>query len=478
MRIVWTIVLFLPLLAALGLLGYFFAKKGYRKGPWNALICLGVTLVAGVVSWLLALLLSNLLAEPVTDLISDMVPANGLMLVGFVRVVAGTLAKVLVAIVSFAILFYIQLPVLGVLAKKIPVPQWDKKQATGKTGRYVGMGIRIVDAILVALLVLLPFYGLLMVGAGPAAVAAGGDKPLLESAAAHPIKYVYRYGPVAPVINTMTKVTVDSAEVNFVDVASAFGKVSEPYARATNTVAGTNVEAGNELINTLNSEVLRTSWCYHYVMQALNEMELLLNRPEFADKAEMKRDYISSFRMTEGEFYECCEPMVQTLASALQYKLQNTLLDPTQPMPELPANFLNRFGTLMNTTSPMLNVKKNILRNGLVFILENYGVDQPRARANTVLENYFGNGVMPEEYRQQEAEAIILILRARTLEEMLDAFSYNPMFADVQVCETCAGWGELLTDSGESVPCLDCWGTGIYAEIPDENGLNIQTYQP
>ncbi len=428
MDFLWTVIIFLPLLAALGLFGFFYAKKGYKKGPWRALICLGVTLVAAIVSWLVALVLAKLLAEPVADMIGNMVPAQGVMIAGFVQVLASRLAHVLVAILSFAVLFYILLPVLGAVSKAIKVPQWDEQQPRSKAGRYVGMGIRILDAVMASLLVLLPLYGVMMVGAGPAAIVAGGDVTVLEQAAEHPVKYVYQYGPVAPVINSMTRVTVNGADVNFVDVSTACGRVSQPYAQVMQLRGTDNTTQGEVLITVLKNEVLDTSWCYHFTMEALNEMEQLLILPQYAEQVDMKRQYINAFRMTEMEFRGCSEPMVKTLASALKFNLQNDLLNADQEMPEVPVEFLKHFGNLMNSNNAMMRVKKTILRNGMVFLLEGEGVENASETVDVLLEEYYGDGRMPEEYRQDEAMCLILILRARNTEEMAEALSWNPLF--------------------------------------------------
>ena len=421
---IWSVILFLPLVLALVLFGVSFAKKGYKKGPWRALICLAVTVITAILSCLVAVKAAQALTALITGSLTATIPPSGVMAAILVKVVAARVIQVLVALLVFGLAFCVLRPILAGLSKLIKVPQWDEKEDEDSKPRLAGMGIRIVDGVLVALLVLLPLYGIIMVGAGPAALVLNGEVPVVDQAAEHPVRYVYQYGPVAPVLNTLTRVTVNDTKVNLMEVSTSVGNMKEPVTQLLDA-------GGNPLVlfQALNNEVFHSGWCYHFTMELMSELEMALTDEAVAQQLGIKPEYIQFLRLNEEDFRKGIQAIAEVADVIMKYNLQDSLLNPDMAM-ELPEGFLEELGTLMNSNETVLELKETVIRNGLQTFMEMEGRENPAQEAEKIIKEHFGDGKVPEELRQAEAESLLLILRAKDLDAMKEAIRTNPLFAD------------------------------------------------
>ena len=156
-----TLISWAPFLLLALIFGIVFTLVGYKRGSARAGISIGVTALSCFLSVVLAKVLSGAVAGAITPVFEDMLGGSGIdQLAPLALALAGAVSALVLYIPIFILLTSVLKPVASVIFKRIiPKP----KHVANRLG---GLAISLVDALLVAFLVLLPIYGTLSLAGG------------------------------------------------------------------------------------------------------------------------------------------------------------------------------------------------------------------------------------------------------------------------------------------------------------------------
>jgi len=156
------LVLWAPFALIVLVFGIIFCVNGYRKGLWRALL----SLCATVVSALISVLIAPLIAKPVSVSLSGMIEDMNIIgservspsLVKMVNELVRGVAQSVISLVLFGGIFFILAIILKVISAKVKKGALVPEQ---KGLRFAGLGVRLLDTVLYALIMLMPVYGTL-----------------------------------------------------------------------------------------------------------------------------------------------------------------------------------------------------------------------------------------------------------------------------------------------------------------------------
>lgn len=155
--------LWAPFALIMLVIGIIFCINGYRKGLWRALLSLLATVVSAVIS----VFVSPLIAKNVVASASGLLAEIGIIgeigkvsaeLAEMVDELVNGVAQSVVALVIFGLIFFVLTIILKIVSAKV------KKAAllTEEKGlKFAGLGVRLLDTVLYALIMLMPLYGTL-----------------------------------------------------------------------------------------------------------------------------------------------------------------------------------------------------------------------------------------------------------------------------------------------------------------------------
>lgn len=156
------LILWVPFALIVLIAGIIFCINGYRKGLWRALLSLTATAVSAVIS----VLVTPLIAKPMSRSLAPMIAEMNLLgtenpdpaLTEMVNELALGVAQSVVALVLFGAVFFILTIILKVVCAKV---KKDALLTEQKGLRFAGLGVRLLDTVLYALILLMPLYGTL-----------------------------------------------------------------------------------------------------------------------------------------------------------------------------------------------------------------------------------------------------------------------------------------------------------------------------
>lgn len=320
--------LFIPFGLLLVIFAAIFLTVGYKKDLGRSLVSLAASAVALVVSLLLAKLLGWLLSGGAASLLSGLLPAEEGMGGSLVQSVAQSAAQAVLSFVLFGLFFIIALIVLKSVGKKISWDKLDKlNTGTAKT-KVAGMGVRLVDALLVVLMLLLPLYGTLAFAVPPVSAVMDlsvtrfmkGDTPALSDGIAdeadglsydaeelledyatsdreetpsadsdaemrelvkavegHPVLALYKYGPADWVYSSLSSVSMNGQTIDIARAAKVLEGLLDrlmAFVEAQEDPDGQKIlGACEELVSYTRRNVVEERWFYNIVMAVLGEMD-------------------------------------------------------------------------------------------------------------------------------------------------------------------------------------------------------------
>ena len=158
--IAWAPFLFLAIMFSL-----IFSFKGFKRGAAMAGISIGVTVISCILSILIAKLIALGVAGNFAPMLAKLLETAGLKggaddIAKIATSIASAFASLIIYIPVFIILASVLKPILAAVFKKI-IP--EPKHVANKVS---GLSIAIVDALLLVILVTLPFYGTLALADG------------------------------------------------------------------------------------------------------------------------------------------------------------------------------------------------------------------------------------------------------------------------------------------------------------------------
>ncbi len=271
------LLLYVPFVLTVIVTGIIFCIKGYRQGLYRALISFGVTLLSAGSSLLISRLLSSLLWGAVAkriplDMFGDMEFLRDLL----VSVLSG-LVQSGIAILLFGLFFLIFLIVLKVVFNHI---KKDALLPQNKGMKWGGLGVRVLDTVIVALLLMIPVYGPLATYLPPVEsiliVVEGEDSATaqyLSGVTDNGMVSLYQFGPASWVQGGLSDFKIGDVSVNLGEVAKASGTVIEKIGRLSTSQDRNEMLASiADLSKFLRDEVVEEDWFYLVMGEAKNAM--------------------------------------------------------------------------------------------------------------------------------------------------------------------------------------------------------------
>jgi len=359
------LLLYLPFLAVVAVVGTIYCIKGYKQGLWNALISLGVSAGSALLSLLVSRPLAGLLAKPLVSLIP--VGSVGLdgagsfqdLIFSFVEGLTGDV----LAILFFSLLLFLLVTVLKPVVNKL-VPKSFATESKGK--KWAGLGVRVLDAVLVTLLLLLPLYGTVATFIKPASTFAqmqfGSDSQAvlyMSAVSDHTMLSLYQAGPAAWVQKGLSGFKVGDAEVDLVNIAGLLNEALEKYERVEAAESDeARVEALTDLNRFLRENLIEEDWFFTMVTQLAAEVEAHAAEIPEEDRA-LVLDLISLVKTSKEEFASNGVAVLDFLSYVLEGDAIDALIE--ENYDALPADFDAKLGALLNHSAQSVTLKKMMM---------------------------------------------------------------------------------------------------------------------
>lgn len=412
------ILLWIPFLLVLITALILFLISGYRRGLWRSLISLGVTAVSAGLS----VLLSKLIAAPIAGLITPMIPLGEMELplsVGFLQELMQGLIGVIISLLLFSSL----LMMFCLIGKTLSNHLGDNKLQAKNTGmKWAGLGIRLVDAVLFSLLLVLPLYGTLATYTPVVrTVIAVSDEAedvqeFMAAVEEHPVVAASQEGPVAWVYDEMANAQVGDSALDIAGMARSVEGLITRVEALNDADEETAIPMTLELIDYLRTDVVDEEWCYNLVIQQL--------LPEFKESMleELRGEDAAAERL-----FELCDMSrrdfrrnAHGILDFAEYLLESGKTNVTQEEAISSEEFLKEFGKLINMTDQAVGVKNLAIQTVAAEAL--YGGDLEEAIAKLPLQDK----PVGEDAYVQDAMALLTILSASDLETFRDGITMLP----------------------------------------------------
>lgn len=433
-----TILLFVPFLVALAIIEPIYLRSGFKRGIWRALISLGATVVAIFVSLLVANMLAGFLAGPVTRLIQeDAFDSMGVMR-GLAKSMISGIVQDGLALLLFGIFFLICLIVLKIVVNHI-CP--GKLQVAKKGLKWGGLGVRVVDTFLVAILILLPIYGTIATYVTPAAslakYAAKENSQvvmLLNKAADHPVVGMYKYGPANWVYKGLSGFKVGDANVDLPKIAETVNITVQKLDKFKNAEGEDRIQAAKELTQYLRSNVVEEEWFYEVAKETSIEFEKQIEQATSPEEAREAKMYLDLFSAPEEEFKDSFGKILDFFAYALDSEYMD--FGDTGDYAVLTTENYAKLADMLNYSTQTKSIKQMTLVSAAEILYRTQyqalGVsanDQTvNAAATAFVEQYWNNGSISKDQANAEAAAIVILYTETDSLAILEGFARHPLF--------------------------------------------------
>ena len=463
--------LWIPFGIVVAIAGAIFLMSGYKRGLWRALISTGATVVATVVSMLLAKLLANPLSSAVLNVLPEM-DSDG----GITAELLTTLVKGVVGVVLSLALFSLFLLIFSIVLKCVTNRiQNDKLNVDKKSLRWAGLGVRVIDTVLFALLLLLPLYGTIATYMPTVQVVMQmQEKPdsetqaYIDAVASHPVVQMSGSGPAEWVYTGLSEVQMQEGSVNIADMAQTVDGLVKRVEKISTAEASQIPQLAEDLISYTRKHVIEQPWCYDLTQEMLAMAKQAMAQelsPE--DRAQMN-EMMGLLEMSREEFKE---NGIQILDFA-SYILQLGVIDNEEAAKAAMQSdeFLTRTGDLINSTRQAVAAKNLLIRS---FVQDEIWDGNAQA-AEAFLANRLSSEATEASLRKQEAAAIVKMTEARTREEYIEVLTMLPGLnfteADADLLpENIGFFGDVMN----GMNALPGEGGAVSGIIRDENGNTI-----
>ena len=246
-----------PFLLIAVICGVSFALLGYKRGTPRALISLAATLLSAVLSVIVARLVAPYPATFVESLVVNAIGSDyaAMLQGGHVAALVSGLATAACALVIFLPVFLlvaliVKLVTSAVFRNILPQP----KKIVNNLG---GMAISVVDALLFALLLLLPLYGTLGLGNEVYTAVASMDESLAEqqemvsSITDNPLSKTANAGPCALVYDNLLSFSHEGENISVSQTVRGVSHIAAGAAAFGNLGSG-SAEVNAQVIAMLN----------------------------------------------------------------------------------------------------------------------------------------------------------------------------------------------------------------------------------
>lgn len=416
------IILWIPFGIVLLIVTAIFLTSGYKRGLWRALLSLGATVVSTVLSLLLARWIAPMVSAAAVSALpplgGDDLPISEDLILDLIRGAIG----VVLALILFSVFLFI----ISIIIKTIcNYAAGDKLKVQSKGLKWAGLGVRLVDAVVFSLLLVLPLYGTLAAYGPTAQVlvqfqAEENDETVeyFETVVSHPVVQASRSGPVSWVYGELSSVEVGGIKLDIASMASSAEGLINRVEALSKASEEELIPLAQETIGYVRENVLGQDWCYNLAMQLLEQVTRNLQEPIPEEDRELMDQLLYICDVSKEQFRENADEL---LAFA-QYMLENRLIE--QNVEDLADNetFLKALGDLINSTEQAVALKNLLIMAAVKEELYFGNAEQ----ANRFANQYLSSTPIQESMRAQEAKSFLLIVTASDLIEMAQALETHP----------------------------------------------------
>ncbi len=342
----------------------FFCRAGYKWGLWRALVSLGSTILAAVAS----LFLSKLAAIPVSGALigavgqhADLSELERIRPI-FESVVQGILALFIFSFVMFIMVILCKV-IFGKLLKKY-------LYSDGAGSRWAGLAVRLADALIFTLLLLLPLYG--TINAWLPAVDAVMElsnqqedesreiRQVMDAALAHPVSQLSNVVPANYFYRQITSVPTDRGNLDIVAAVQTMPEAIQRTKYIVGMLESGEMEIGilREFIQYLRQNVIGEKWCYTAAMELL---DLVTAQPEFA--GEQWQQLLQLSRMKQKDFVANADALLSFGEFILDEQLLAQIVDKPDPVEAMmETGVMEKLGQTINATEQAVSVRQLLVQ--------------------------------------------------------------------------------------------------------------------
>ena len=284
------IFLWIPILVVLAICMPIFCVQGYKKGLWRALISLGTSIVCVGVSFLVAKLCAAGIVSVVMNMIPEISFGSG-MTETVISSLVGSAITGVVAIFFFGSILFITMIIFKLIAANV---KKDKLITENKPMKFAGLAVRAVDAIVMSLFLLLPFYGTIAAYAPAAETVVSmiqptenedadqGDfgifgmdiKDVIGSVTNHPVVKITNTAPFMSVYNGLaTAKTETGGSINIAEMAATMNKAVDGLKTLAEKDPSEFTAEDLEMIEDISRDVIGSDWFYAAVTEMKDEIK-------------------------------------------------------------------------------------------------------------------------------------------------------------------------------------------------------------
>ena len=395
-----------------------FLVSGYRRGFWRGLISLGVTAVSAGLS----LLVSKLLAGTAAGLVMPLIPLEAMDL-PFPGEFTANLLQGLIGVVISLMIFSSLLLMFCLIGKTLSNYLGDDKMMPKNTGmKWAGLGIRLVDAVVFSLLLVLPLYGTLATYTPvvKTVIEVSGEdlreiQEPLEIIEEHPVVTATKDGPMGLVYGGLAEALVGESTMNIAGMADSVSGLMEKVEALDSASEEEVLPRTLELIEYLRTDVVDEAWCYELVIhQLLPEFKTTILENEHINEEWINR-FFDLCDMSQKDFRTNAHAILD-FAEATQ---GNDVLDMDLEALMESEMYLEQIGKLINASDQAVGLKNLMIRGVAAECL--YNNDWDAAMTLPLNEK----PVDRKDY-QQDALAFILLMMSEDTKTFREALALQP----------------------------------------------------
>ena len=370
-------VLWLPFIFLLSIYGTIYCIRGYKKGLYRSLVSVGATVVSGIISAILAKFFASGIADNVyKSIMAENIGNSNPLFADFIELFAKGVLQGFIALFLFSSILFLLTIIFKIIASAIVK---DKFEPENKGMRWAGLGVRLVEAIVFTLLLLLPIYGTLATympvaeeiidmsttsdDEGEEMIVSDiigkiGNHPLLKAAKTKTMEAIY---------NTLADSKVENSNLNLPKMISSISGVLEQLKGIENLPEEEQKSAVQSLINYIDENLVGQEWFYDVYSLTINELVKMYNSSMGDLSGEEKvfaEEFIASLDLSEKDFQSCSKESLDFV----EYIIENDLLTKME-QEDLSVLYndecLYRFGEWLNCNESMISFKKMLIMSSL-----------------------------------------------------------------------------------------------------------------
>ena len=413
MEMILQIALWAPFALVVSISAAIYMVNGFKRGLWRALIGLGATVVASLLSLLLARFLSGAVAKGLIPMVLKFVqqlldisaiPEQILPLIqGAVQVL---LALALYACIFFSVNIILRAIGGNVCSQKLrPSATWQK---------VLGMFTGAFCAVVYTLLLLLPLYGTMgaYVPAAQALVKLAEQEEesrtqqALQTITDHPVVQMSGSGPAKLLYEQLSQMELTDGSVNVAQMAQA---MTDSLDAVQGLMQAESVEERLEkaeaLIDVLRFQVVQQPWFHTMSQEVITQARAALPQEDSPEK-QILEELLDIVDCPQEDFGENCSAILDFMAYVLDQDIM-AIAEAEDEQALYDTGIIAKAGALANVTDEAVQVKRVLLRMSVAALL-----DKDLEKADAFLDRYQVGAVTDPQAQEQEAEAILVMMGA------------------------------------------------------------------